>query len=218
MQIDHEAALAGSKQYSRQSLRLYDLHVLWFSNTFVWHCPSSRMLNFYNQHIGGAHLDIGVGTGYFLDKCQFPVPHPTITLVDLNEHSLHTTAHRIRRYQPISVRANILEPLPLITTFDSIGMNYLLHCLPGTMRSKGIVFKHVRPLLNPNGVVFGTTILGNDISCGRLAQATMRLYNAKRIFTNTEDDRKSLEDNLASSFTDYSVEVVGCVAFFIGRV
>jgi hypothetical protein len=46
----------------------------------------------------------------------------------------------------------------------------------------------------------------------------MKFYNAKRVFTNTDDDRNSLEENLAAYFTDYSIDVVGCVAFFVGRV
>ncbi len=27
--------------------------------------------------------------------------------------------------------------------FDSIGLNFLLHCLPGTLREKAIVFDHL---------------------------------------------------------------------------
>jgi len=42
----------------------YDLWVLGFSNTFVWRCPTRLLLEFYNEHISGNHLDVGVGTGY----------------------------------------------------------------------------------------------------------------------------------------------------------
>jgi ubiquinone/menaquinone biosynthesis C-methylase UbiE len=197
---------------------MYDIGVLWFSNRFAWKCPTPRILEFYNRHVGAQHLDIGVGTGYFLDTCQFPTPAPAITIVDLNLNSLHVTADRIQRYHPTALEANIFEPLPLTTSFDSIGINYLLHCLPGDMTHKAVVFKNLRPLLNNGGVIFGTTILGKGVNHNPLARFLLRLYNAKGIFGNTEDDRESLERVLSQHFDEYAVSILGCVAFFYGRV
>lgn len=218
MRSGDEAALAGSAVYNPLTLFIYDAGVLWFSNNFAWKCPTARILDFYNQSIGAQHLDIGVGTGYFLDKCTFPTPTPTITIVDLNTSSLQVTANRIKRYHPTTVRANVLEPLPITASFDSIGINYVLHCLPGTMKSKGVVFKNLKPLLNTGGVVFGTTILGRGIHHNALAHRLLRTYNAKGIFSNTEDSRETLEQVLSQHFSLYDVHVVGCVAFFRGRV
>ncbi len=61
-------ARKGAAVYTPLSLALYDLVVLGFSNFFVWRCSSRLILDFYNQHISDKHLDIGVGTGYFLDR------------------------------------------------------------------------------------------------------------------------------------------------------
>jgi hypothetical protein len=36
-------------------------------------------------------------------------------------------------------------------SFDSIGLNYVLHCLPGTIRTKSMVFENLEALLNPGG-------------------------------------------------------------------
>lgn len=58
------AAAAGAAVYSKPLLSGYDLWVLGFSNTFVWRCPTRLLLEFYNEHISGNHLDVGVGTGY----------------------------------------------------------------------------------------------------------------------------------------------------------
>lgn len=63
-----ETIAAGAAVYSKPFLSVYDLYVLGFSNTFVWHCPARLILDFYNEHISRKHLDVGVGTGYFLDK------------------------------------------------------------------------------------------------------------------------------------------------------
>ena len=85
------------------------------------------------------------------------------------------------------------------------------------MVSKQIVFDNLKPLLNPNGVLFGTTILGQNIQPNPLARLLMRVYNSRAIFSNTEDTLANLEAGLKQHFKDYSVKVVGCVALFTGR-
>src|SRR5436309_895986 len=89
---------AGQAVYSPFTLAAYDLVVLRLTNRFIWQCPSSRLLEHYNRNVSGEHLDVGVGTGYFVDKCRFPVPDPHITLFDLNSSSLSRTAQRIQRF------------------------------------------------------------------------------------------------------------------------
>ena len=209
---------AGAAVYSRPLLSVYDLFVLGFSNSFVWQCPSRLILDFYNEHVSGKHLDIGVGTGYFLDKCTFPTRNPTIVLADLNPNSLYVTARRLQRYNPSIHVANVLEPLQIEPAdFDSVAINYLLHCLPGTISSKGVVFQNLKPLLKQGGVIFGTTILGKGIKRNFLAKTLMQIYNSKRIFSNLNDNAGELESVLKANFRDYSIRVIGCVAFFVGR-
>ncbi len=211
-------AAAGAAIYSRTLLSVYDVFVLGFSNRFVWQCPSRLILDFYNAHVSAKHLDVGVGTGYFLDKCTFPTRHPTIVLADLNPNSLRVTSKRLQRYNPSIHIANVLEPLRIEPAdFDSVAINYLLHCLPSNISSKGVVFQNLKRLLKPGGVVFGTTILGKGIKPNLLAKILMRFYNSKRIFTNIEDNATDLESILKANFRDYSIRVVGCVVFFVGR-
>ena len=61
-QVTDDAVAAGATEYSRPVLSVYDLYVPGFSNTFVCQCPSRLMLAFYNEHISGRHLDVGVRT------------------------------------------------------------------------------------------------------------------------------------------------------------
>jgi Methyltransferase domain len=207
---------AGQRIYTPLVLRAYDLVVLGFSNRFVWRCPSGTMLERYDRHVGRRHLDLGIGTGWYLDRCTWPVALPEITLLDLNESSLSVAASRLARYAPRTVRANVLDPLPLgHARFESVGANYLLHCLPGQIESKArSVAGNVRPYLEPGGVLFGSTILGRGVPHTRLGRVLMRLYNAKGIFSNLDDDVRGLEGGLASRLKDVEIEVVGAVAVF----
>lgn len=200
-------------------ISIYDLSVLWFSNTFVWKCPTTRILAFYNEHISANHLDVGVGTGYFLDKCQFPTLSPRVMLLDINAINLQRAAQRIKRYQPVMHQANVLDPIDLgDRSFDSIGINYVLHCLPGDFTSKAVVFRSLKRYLNQGGTIFGTTILGRAISQGILARSFSKTYNQKGIFGNAEDTLSDLERVLQAEFQEYTLDTVGCVAFFTGKL
>jgi SAM-dependent methyltransferase len=159
-----------------------------------------------------------VGSGYFLDRCRFPVENPQITLVDLSPSALQFTSHRIRRYQPLVQQANVLEPLSLEAgPFASIAMMYLMHCLPGTLKTKAKVFAILGRHLAPDGVLFGATILGAGISRSLPARALLRGYNARGIFSNAEDSLELLEAGLSGCYEHHEVQVHGCVALFSAR-
>ena len=221
-------AAPGAAVYSRAALAAYDAFVVGFSNTFAWKCPSRRLVGFYNENISEEHLDVGVGTGYFLDRCRFPTASPKVTLVDLNPNCLRTTARRLRRHHPAYELAgchlaNVLEPVELgeagspKVAFGSIGVNYLLHCLPGEMAAKSVVFANLKPWLRPGGVLFGATILGAGVEHGFLARKLMGLYNAKGIFSNVSDSEEGLRAALGRHFAEWSVRVAGSVALFAGK-
>ena len=173
----------------------------------------------YDRYAGRRHLDLGVGTGWYLDRCAWPVERPEITLLDLNENSLSLAARRLARFAPQTVRANVLDPLPLADErFESVAANYLLHCLPGRIDSKAATLAvNVRPYLVAGGVLFGSTILGRGVTHTRIGRRLMKLYNAKGIFSNPEDDEHGLEQGLAATFPRVEIEVVGAVALFAAR-
>jgi SAM-dependent methyltransferase len=210
---------AGQRIYTPLVLRLYDLVVLGFSNRFAWRCPSSTMLERYDQHVGRRHLDLGPGTGWYLDHCTWPVERPEITLLDLNENSLSMAVSRLRRYAPRTIRANALDALPVGSArFESAAANYLLHCLPGQIESKAATLAaNVHSHLEPGGVFLGSTILGRGVPHTRVGRRLMRLYNRKGIFSNTEDDERGLARGLETTFSDVEIEVVGAVALFAAR-
>ena len=177
------------------------------------------MLQQYDRHLGRRHLDLGVGTGWYLDRSRWPAEQPAITLLDLNANSLSVAARRLARYAPRSVRANVLDPLPLgDARFESVAANYLLHCLPGPLESKATALAvNVRPFLESSGVLFGSTILGRGVAHTRIGRRLMQVYNARGIFANAEDDERGLERGLTSSFTDVEIKICGAVALFTAK-
>jgi len=214
--VSAEAVHAGQAAYKGWILKwVYDALVLGFSNHRLWKCPTARLLDLYNVNVSSNHLDVGVGTGYYLDCCRFPDPEPRLALMDLNENSLAFAAKRAARYRPETIRCNVLEPVPFDGPgFDSIGMMYLLHCVPGSMAEKAVAFDHLRPLMNAGAVLFGATIVQGSAPRSAAAQRLMDVYNGKGIFSNRQDTAEALDRELGKRFPRHDLTVVGCVAVF----
>ena len=144
---------------------------------------------------------------------------PRIALLDANRDCLEYAAARIDAVKPELHQENVLEPFELPgVKFDSMGLNYLLHCLPGKLEDKaGAAFDHLAPYLHEEGTVFGSTILGTEIQRPLLAKILMRAYNKTGIFSNTEDSLGAMMEALSTRFKTFNVEVQGCVVLFWGK-
>jgi hypothetical protein len=70
---DSDPAYRGQAVYTARTLRAYDAVVVKASNSLVWRCPARRILAQYDSHVSAAHLDVGPGTGYYLDRCRLRV-------------------------------------------------------------------------------------------------------------------------------------------------
>jgi ubiquinone/menaquinone biosynthesis C-methylase UbiE len=214
--LQRTSSQAGQAIYSNLVLSIYDLWVLWFSCSFIWRCPASKILEHYNRNIGDSHLDVGVGTGYFLDRARFGTTNPEVTLLDLNENSLHAAASRIARYRPKMVRADVLEPNNLPRRhYDSIGMNFLLHCLPDGGAGKWRALEHLAPTLKESGTLFGSTIVSPwPLPHQRWLAG---VYNKKGVFSNREDRLGLLKSELEKRFSEVVVNQIGVVVLFAAR-
>jgi len=209
---------AGQAVYTHRTLSFYDFFVLGVSNRFIWKCPTPRLLAHFDRHVTANHLDVGVGTGWFLDHARFPGPNPRVGLIDINSTALGYALARVSRLRPVGWLYNVLEPIEFTQPrFDSVSVNYLLHCLPGDIRSKARVFDHLAPLINPGAVLFGATLLQGGVRRGWAARRLMSIYNARGIFSNAGDDLDGLRRALDARFREVSVEVIGCAALFSGR-
>lgn len=202
--------------YTPFALRFYDLAVHGLSNRLAWRCPTSRVVALYEDSLSANHLEAGVGTGLFLDRAGKRFDR--LVLADINEHCLGRAAQRLARFQPQRLQANLLEPLrPKRAPFDSVGLTYVLHCLPGTMPEKLAAMDHLRPLMEKGATLFGATILGHGVQPNPAAQALLDLYNKKGVFNNRADDLEALRTGLEERFARVDIEQHGLVAVFRAR-
>ena len=208
----------GQAAFTRIGLALYDLLILRGICRWVWRCPNERILAAYAHHLSNNHLEVGVGTGYFLDHAEFSKAAPRVALLDLNPHCLARTARRIARYHPEVYRADVSQPINLkANRFDSIALNYVVHCLPGSWPAKGSVFAHLKKFLNPGGTLFGATLVQDDMLQGTVAARLMRRFNARGTLNNLTDTHARLVESLEQHFVEVRVARVGCVILFSGR-
>jgi SAM-dependent methyltransferase len=208
----------GEAAFTRAGLALYDLLILRALCLWVWRCPNERILAAYRRHLSNNHLEVGVGTGYFLDRARFSVGVPRVALLDLNTHCLARAARRIARYHPEVHKADVLQPITFDgRRFDSIALNYVLHCLRAPWPQKGTVFAHLKDLLNPGGTLFGATLVQGDVPQSALAAGVMRWFNARGTLHNQTDTQARLVQGLKQHLDEVQVEQVGCVALFSGR-
>jgi SAM-dependent methyltransferase len=213
-----DPAHAGQAVYTPTTLRAYDTLVVRLSNSFAWRCPAKAIVAQYDRHLTSTHLDVGPGTGYYLDHCRVP-RGARLALLDANPGVLRHAARRLRRHRPALHAADVLKPVPMPPgQFGSIGLSYVLHCLPGGLPGKAVVFDHLIPLLAPGGTLFGSTILDRGVRHTGLARRLIPLYNRKGIFANAGDALDLLESELARRFGSYDLEVKGSVALFAARL
>lgn len=206
----------GARVYSPLVLRMYDWWVLGFSNRYAWRCPTrSVLLPFFQKHLSENHLDVGVGTGYFLKNSMLPSKQ-RITLLDLNRNSLESACTKIAHLQPLLIQEDILNPRGALEqrTFDSISLFGLLHCLPGDMPAKAPVFEFLSRHLSTNGTLYGVSVLGDCVAHNWLGSRLMKLYNKKGIFGNQCDTLTELQSTLSRYFTKVTVTQHGKVALF----
>lgn len=210
-----EAAIAKAHAiYTPVMLSLYDVLVHGLSNRFAWRCPTRRLLELYRANLSANHLEAGVGTGFFLDRTGAS-RLDRLVLIDINRHCLDRAGRRLARFKPALHEANLLAPIKLgVAPFASVGLTYVLHCLPGRISEKLKAVDHLRPLMNKGAVLFGATILGRGIAPNGAARALLNLYNAKGVFNNREDDTAALSAGLRQRFDEVEIETEGCVALF----
>ena len=211
-----DPAHLGQSVYTPSFLRVYDRLILGLFTRYIWRSPTPRMVALYNRHLGRRHLDIGPGTGYFLEHANRPADFD-LTLADPNVYVLEYAARRLAAVRPRTVEANVLEPLPVDGPYDSVALNGVLHCLPGPMVAKAAAISHSAAVLEAEGVLFGATIISDVEYHNAMSRAVMRSNNRRGIFGNADDTVQALREILEASFDQVDVKVVGTMAEFSAR-
>lgn len=209
----NDPAYKGQREYTPLFLRVYDPLILGVLAPVVWRCPATRLVDGYRRHAGHRHLDVGPGTGYFLQRAGLPDGSP-VTLLDPNVNVLDHASRRLRRLDLTAVEADVLKPLPVEGPFGSAALNGVLHCLPGPTPNKAAAIANVAAVLAPEGVLFGSSILGTSGRHTWLGRKILESNNRRGTFDNLGDTEGGLGEILRASFERVELETVGTMAIF----
>ena len=208
-----DPAYKGQRDYTRLLLNAYDPVVLGPIATIVWHCPTARLLERYRRRIRRRHLDVGPGTGYFLDRSGLPDGSP-VTILDPNPDVLRHVSKRLGRLDITAVEADVLKPLPVSGPFESAALHLVIHCLPGPLTRKAMAVANVAAVLAPDGVLFGASVLGTSGQHTWLARRFLTTFNLQGGFDNLDDTEEGLREMLAASFEHVELETIGSAVLF----
>jgi hypothetical protein len=211
-----DPAFRGQADYTPTLLRLYDPLILGPTSRYVRRCPADRLTERYRRHIGDRHLDVGPGTGYFLERSGL-APGVSVTVVEPNTNVLRHTSERLSHLDVTAIEADVCKPLPVEGPLGSAALNLVIHCLPGPFERKAGAVANEAAVLAPDGVLFGSTIVGTTGSHNRVARTLLRDYDRRGVFGNLEDSEEAIGEMPASSFEDVEADTVGSVAIFPAR-
>lgn len=216
-QFDSPDPEPGYQVYSRRTLSWYDTIVHRFSNRWLWNCPTENLKQWFDRHVSSNHLDVGVGTGYFLKQSTKLVPGCRLGLLDANPNCLEAAASRVAELKPEVFQANLAESFAeRFDPYESLSLMYVLHCLPGAIAFRRRVLQHCVASVIPGGRLFGATILGQPQPMGWWGRLVMAKYNRKGIFGNLNDTLDRMKDVLSESLADVQTEQIGSVVLFAG--
>jgi len=105
------ARRSGWKYYTSRSLACYDAVVLGFNNKYVWRCPTTEIERLFAEYATPVHCDVGVGTGYFLNKVHSSRPFEKLHLIDASSEALMWASRNCKGASPTWTCADITEPI-----------------------------------------------------------------------------------------------------------
>ena len=112
--------------YTPWRLAYYDFWVLGIVTSYAWCCPTTTyLLPLFRANVRRNHLDIGVGSGYYLGPSTVPIT-TRLTLIDSESHALAVAKARTKRLDATAIVANVLQPLPLSQKYDSVSKCFLV--------------------------------------------------------------------------------------------
>lgn len=216
MLATHSPPRHSIKAYTKLGLHVYDPLIVNLVAPRVWGCDPDILIDHYRDHVTSNHADIGVGTGFFLDRCGLPSANPRLALIDLQPNCLEHTARRLSRYRPSTYLRDVLNLVDEIPggPFDSVALPGIIHCLAGDLTLKSRVFDNIAPLTRPGTKIFGYTLVYDGVPLSASRRLVHPLLNRLRVIDNANDRLGDLHHALSARFIDCNVKLVGCMALF----
>ncbi len=208
-----DPAYGGQSEYTPFFLKIYDPLILGFFTRVVWRCPTTLLVERYRRHIRPRHLDVGPGTGYFLERAGLPDgqprhhPRPECARPRSCLPAPAAPGHhggRGRRLQAAAHRwtvrlrrAERRDPLPTGTALAQGCGRGQRGCRP---RADWRPLRRIDP---------------RDFRATHLVVAEILDANNRRgIFDNLGDTQEGLREILEASFEQVELETVGSMAIF----
>lgn len=171
-------------------LNNYDYLVNNINCKYAWKCNQSVIKNLYKNNISKNHLEIGPGTGYFLKDYNFD----NLFLMDINRDILKASQDNLKiNSKNINIyQHNIFEDDNKVNNLnlDSIGLTYVLHCVPGKLDF--LLNNLVKNINNNNYTIFGATVIPNNNDF--IASTELFFLNKTGVFSNYNDKMSDLEN------------------------
>lgn len=214
----------GSWIYTAPLLNIYDWLVPGLLNRFVWRVDTPLLHGQYRRCMGARHLDIGTGTGFFLKRCLADPGRRSVEsliLMDASEASLDHACRQLAPHHPETVAVDVTAANSAARIagccVDSVSASYLIHCLPGGMRSIQPMLDGVRSALSEDGVFFGSTIPGTLARRRLLPRMTAAFFRWIGVFGNASDSPELLRQLLEKHFDEVETVQSGAVLLFEAR-
>ena len=211
-----DPAYRGQADYTPTLLRAYDRVVIGLVAWPVWRTPEGPLIEGYRRNIRDNHLDVGPGTGWFIERSGLP-DGSRVTLVDPNPNVLRHATKQLSRFEITAVEGDVLKPLPVEGPFESAALNLVIHCLPGPMSRKALAIQHIAAVLSPTGTLFGATVLGRSGNHNWLARRGLTAFNWRGAFDNLDDSEEGLREILEASFDEVEIQIAGSAAVFSAK-
>ena len=202
--------------------KLYDFVTYEINGRFGWGITKSQIQTLYNRFAGTeAHCEVGLATPSLVAGA---VPQSAaVLIVDVDSDFLTKAEKTLKELGYGSIKKvthDITTPFEgrMDAKYEAIGLNFVLHCVPGTLSpsSKGVCFQHLKAVLAPGGVLFGSTVLGYSAGHNMFGSFIMKKYNDPSIgiFRNGDDDLRDIRAALARAFKRFEVKMYGRVVVY----
>lgn len=199
-----------SKNFVSNSLKFYDLAVNKINCKYVWRCSENYIFENYKKNIRRKHLEIGPGTGYFLKKINNS--DIDLTLMDINQPILQFSSNNLKTsFSNVKIRNHNIFEKKIEEKYDSIGINYVLHCVPGKLEDK---IDKLLNNLNKHGILFGATVISDPERLYFLSKLELKALNKFNVFNNSNDYSQNLINYLNYNQIKYDCNLIGNVLIF----
>lgn len=194
------------------SIKFYDFLVNDINCNYAWRCNKSNIFNLYKNNIKSNHLEIGPGSGYFLMQND-NLKIRNLYLMDINQPILNESKKNLElKYSNTQVINHDIFKKPIkIENLESVGINYVLHCVPGNLEYK---FENLLKNLPTNVNIFGATVINDSDKQTSLSQAELYFLNSKGIFNNNQDYSEDFLNFMLNQKINFNHKIIGNVLIF----